>query len=210
MRRQGATSQFRPAMRDGSRHESAVVRVFTFACHMRTILLFALLFAAAAVAADRSDDGDIAVAKFELSTRPAEGRYAPWRDPKNQIGWYAGEVIMITNASFRYTTFSDVIDPKHPCPDFSGPLKVFPDHVYLDHPGMRYPYRVAGRADGTAVLVTWEGYEQWKKSKKIFELDILWLWKDDAKEANKTVQRTEASRSAEDTNRTSPAAGSRH
>jgi hypothetical protein len=176
---------------------------------MKTIVLVTLLFASAALAADRSDDGDIAVAKFELSATPAQGRYAPWRDPKNQIHWYAGEIITITNASFRYATFSDAIDPKHPRPDYSGPLKAFPDHVYLDHPGVPYPYRVAGRADGTPVLVTWEGYEQWKKSKKIFELNILWLWKEDAKKANKTVQRTGASCSAQGTNRVASAAGSR-
>jgi hypothetical protein len=173
---------------------------------MKTLLLFVLLFASAAVAADRSDDSNIAIAKFELSATPVEGRYAPWRDPKNQINWWAGELITITNASFRYSTFSDVIDSKHPRPDYSGPLKVF--HVYLDHPGVPYPYRVAGRADGTPVLVTWEGYEQWKKDRKIFQLNILWLWKEDAKMV-KTVQRTGASRSSQETNRPSSAAGAR-
>jgi hypothetical protein len=155
---------------------------------MKSIMLFALLLASGVVAADRSDDGDIAVAKFELST-PAEGRYAPWRDPKDRSSFYGGELITITKASFHYHIFSDAIDPKHPSPDFSGPLKVFPDHVYLDHPGVPYPYRVAGRADGTPVLVTWEGYEQWKKAKKIFQRNILWLWKDNAKEANKHMHR---------------------
>jgi hypothetical protein len=157
---------------------------------MKTILLFASLFASAVVAGDRSDDeGDIAIAKFELSATPTDGRYAPWRDPKKQSDAFAGEIITITNGSFHYATFSDVIDRKHPLPDYSGRLRVFRDHVYLDHPGVPYPYRVAGRANGTPVLVTWEGYEQWKKAKKIFELNILWLWKEDA-EANNRTQRT--------------------
>jgi hypothetical protein len=124
------------------------------------------------------------------------------------LQWTAAEIITITNASFRYVRFSDVIDPKHPRPDYSGSLKIFPDHVYLDHPGVPYPYRVAGRADGTPVLVTREGYEQWKNGKNIFEFNVLWLWNEDAKEANKTVQRTGASHPAQQTNQTSSAAGS--
>jgi hypothetical protein len=146
--------------------------------------MLALLFASAAVAADRSSDGDIVIERFELSSTPTEGRYGPWRD-RNKEGWYAGEIITITNAFFRYVTFSDVGDPKHPRPDYSGPIKIFPDHIFLDHPGVPYPYRVAGRADGRPVLVTWEGYKQWKKRKSIFELNILWLQKEDAKKANK-------------------------
>ncbi|MGA3285014.1 MAG: hypothetical protein ABSD57_11230 [Verrucomicrobiota bacterium] len=173
---------------------------------MKAALLFVLLSVSAVVAGESTKDGFVPIAKFEVSS-PVPGWYAPWRDPKDQTKWYAGQLILITNASFRYGTFSDVVGV--PRPDYSGPLKVFADHIYLDHPGVPYPYRVAGKADGIPVLVTWEGYEQWKKSGKVFELNILYFWKDDAKEANKTVQRTGASRSAQETNRTSSAAGSR-
>jgi hypothetical protein len=115
----------------------------------------------------------IPVAKFVLSA-PASGTYSPWRDPKDQIKYFAGELISITNSSFHYGTFSDVPDTRV---HYSGSVSVFKDHIYLDHPGIPYPYRVAGVADGVPVLFTWEGYEQWKKTGKVFELNVLFCQK---------------------------------
>jgi hypothetical protein len=169
---------------------------------MRLSLLFAVIFVAGAVAGEKQEDGFIPIAKFEMSA-PAPGRYAPWRGPDGQLKWYAGELINITNSSFRYTRFSDVARPQ---PDFAGSLKIHSDHIYLDHPGIPYPYRVAGKADGIAVLMTWEGFEEWKKGRRVFMSNILYH---DERKANKAVQRTGASRSAQESNRTSSAAGSR-
>ena len=137
------------------------------------MLVLLLLLALTSYAAERSSDGMIPIAKFTISA-PASGTYAPWHDRKDQIKWYAGEIIIITNSSFRYTTFSDVVGKR---PDYSGTVSVFKDHIYLDHPGIPYPYRVAGVADGVPVLFTWEGYEQWKKTRKIFMLNLLYLEK---------------------------------
>jgi hypothetical protein len=139
---------------------------------MRTLAILMLL-TLACHAGQRSSDGMIPVAKFVVST-PASGLYGPWRDAKDQTKWYAGELITVTNSSFRYTTFSDVVGKR---PDYSGTVSVFKDHIYLDHPGVPYPYRVAGVADGTPVLFTWEGYEQWKKTGKVFMLNVLYLQK---------------------------------
>ncbi|HZV35079.1 MAG TPA: hypothetical protein VFB72_10950 [Verrucomicrobiae bacterium] len=138
---------------------------------MRTLAVL-LLFALTCHAGDRSSDGMVSVAKFSLSP-PASGLYGPWRD-KDKNRPYAGELIVITNASFRYTTFSDVVGKR---PEYSGTVSVFKDHIYLNHPGIPYPYRVAGVADGVPVLFTWEGFEQWKKTGKVFELNVLYLQK---------------------------------
>ena len=140
---------------------------------MRTFALL-LLFALTCHAGEPLSDGMIPVSKFIISA-PAYGLYGPWRDAKDQHNWYAGELVIITNASFRYTTFSDVVRTNRP--DYSGTVSVFKDHISLNHPGVPYPYRVAGAADGIPVLLTWEGYEQWKKTGKVFELNVLYLQK---------------------------------
>ena len=140
------------------------------------LLALLMLFAVSSCAGERSRDGMIAIKKFEIAS-PASGTYAPWRDRNDSPQWYAGEVIVISESTFRYYQFSDVIDPDRPPPNYSGKLSVFKDHVYLDHPGVPYPYRVAGLADGVPVLLTWEGYEQWKKKKMVFELNLLYLEK---------------------------------
>ncbi len=140
---------------------------------MKTFALLTL-FVLAGHAAESPKDGMIPVAKFTVQA-PATGRYTPWRDSQNQTVWYASEIIVIRESLFRYSRFSDVIDPKRPEPDYSGKLSVFKDHIYLDHPGVPFPYRIAGVADGVPVLLTWESYEQWKKTKKVFELNLLYL-----------------------------------
>src|SRR5882757_8526512 len=93
------------------------------------ILALTALLSLAAHASEPPKDGMIPVAKFVLQA-PAPGRYTPWHDPKDQIKWYAGEIIVISGTNFHYTRFSDVV---RPMPDYSGPLTVFKDHVYLDH-----------------------------------------------------------------------------
>ena len=140
------------------------------------VLAFLMFLVLSASAGERSSDGMISIKKFEIAP-PASGTYAPWRDRNDSIKWYAGELITITNSTFRYGRFSDVIDPDRPQPDYSGKISIFKEHVYLDHPGIAYPYRVSGLADGVPVLLTWEGYEQWKKKKKVFELNLLYLEK---------------------------------
>jgi hypothetical protein len=137
---------------------------------MRT-LAFLLLFAHSCLAAEPPRDGMIPMPKFVLSA-PTNGTYAPWRDPKDAPRLYAGELITITNASFHYTYFSDVVGGGH---DYSGTVSVFKDHIYLNHPGIQDPYRVAGVADGVPVLFTSRGYEQLKETGKVSELNVLGL-----------------------------------
>lgn len=136
------------------------------------ILAFLMLIVLSGQAAEGSRDGMISVKKFVISA-PAAGTYAPWRDPK-QNKWFAGEIIVISGSTFRYTTFSDVVGSER---DYSGTLSVLKDHIYLEHPGVPYPYRVTGLADGVPVMLTWAGYEQWKEKGKLEELNLLYLQK---------------------------------
>ncbi|WP_150107222.1 hypothetical protein [Pedosphaera parvula] len=140
------------------------------------VVTFLVLLVFTGHAEERSPDGMIPVAKFVVSA-PASGKYVPWRDPKDSPKWYAGELVVISESSFHYSQFSDAIDPNRPERDYSGKLSVFKDHIYLDHPGVPFPYRISGVADGVQVLLTWEGYEQWKRTKKVFELNLLYLEK---------------------------------
>src|SRR5262245_47359239 len=120
------------------------------------IIAFLTLSVLIAGAAEISRDGMIPIKEFQISP-PASGRYAPWRDRKDSPKCYAGELITISESTFRYSYFSDVVDPNRPEPNYSGKLLTFKDHIYLDHPGVPYPYRVSGLADGVPVLLTWEG-----------------------------------------------------
>ena len=137
-------------------------------------LLLLFFSATSGMSSNKSEDGDILINKFKLSP-PANGTYAPWRNQKNQINCYGGELITIKASSFEYTTFSDVIGAERP--DYKGHIEVFNDHIYLDHPGVPYPYRMSGIADGVLVLITWEGYEEWKKKHTISRGNILFLQK---------------------------------
>ena len=140
---------------------------------MRTIA-FLFLFVFTCKAAESTKDGMVPIAKFVVSA-PVSGRYTPWRDPQDHHRWFCGEIILINGSSFCWTEFSDVVRPE---PDYSGTLVMYKEHIYLNHPGIPYPYRVAGVADGVPVLLTWEGYESWKKSGKVFELNLLYLEKE--------------------------------
>jgi hypothetical protein len=138
------------------------------------VLAFMMILAFSAFAGERSRM--ISIKKFEIAP-PASGTYAPWRDRNDSSKWYAGELITVSESTFRYTRFSDSINPDRPQPDYSGKISIFKDHIHLDHPGIAYPYRVSGLADGLPVLLTWEGYEQWKKEKMVFALNLLYLEK---------------------------------
>jgi hypothetical protein len=134
---------------------------------------FIVLCAIGCYAADTPKDGMIPIAKFVVSA-PANGRYTPWRNAQSHPNYYAGEIIAITNSVFHYTFFSDVVGDGR---DYSGKVSATNNFIFLQHPGIAYPYRVAGVADGVPVLLTWAGYEQWKKSGMVFELNILYLEK---------------------------------
>jgi len=129
------------------------------------IIAFLILSVLIACAAERSRDGMIPIKKFEISP-PASGTYAPWRERQDSPKWYAGELIIISESTFRYSRFSDVIDPDRPKPDYVGKLSIFKDHIYLDHPGVPYPYRVSGVADGMPALLTWGGMSNGKKQRR--------------------------------------------
>lgn len=140
-------------------------------------LVFALLFTSLGCAAAKAQD--YRISKFMVSA-PTPGTYAPWRDSSENDGrFFAGEIIIIHDTSFRYGNFSDDLDTNYPPDDFTGKLSVFKDHIFLNHPGVPYPYRIAGKADGTPVLMTWKAHEQWKKTGKVSHGygDILFLEK---------------------------------
>ena len=149
---------------------------------MKIIAFFMfLVLSASAYAGDRASDGMISIKKFEIAP-PASGTYAPWRDRNDSLKWHAGQLITVSGPTFRYVFFSDAIDPDRPQPDYPGKISIFKDHVFLDHPGVPFPYRISGLADGVPVVLTWEGYEQWKKKKKVSGADLLYLEKTPAKE----------------------------
>jgi hypothetical protein len=109
---------------------------------------------------------------FKISL-PADGQYAP-NQSDDEI-YYAGETITIKDQTFRFLTFTDIANAEGA--DFKGKVQVFEDHVFLDHPGVMYPYRIAGTLDGRPVLLTWIAYQSWKKSGQI-PFGILYLQKD--------------------------------
>jgi hypothetical protein len=133
------------------------------------LMLFALGYQFA-----QAKDGMVSIGKFAISI-PALGTYAPWQEPKDQINWFGGELIKINRSSFQYHEFSD--DLSHPLPDCSGPVSLFKEHTYLNNTNVPDPYRIAGTADGRPVLLTLDGYQQWKETGKVFELNILYLEK---------------------------------
>jgi len=120
--------------------------------------------------AERSSDGRAAIKSFAIAPL-ADGKYTPWRAPEERDAWYAGEIIILNGSTFHYARFSDVSSGQR---DYSGRVNAYQNHIYLDHPSIPYPYRIAGTADGKPVLLTWEGYEQWKKTGKVAENDILY------------------------------------
>ena len=135
---------------------------------------FLMLFIFPVHAAQPDKQGMIPVAKFVVQA-PASGNYAPWQS-KNHWA-YAGEIIVISGSTFRYRRFTDVLSDK-PEPDYSGSFSVFENHINLDHPNVPNPYRVAGVADGVPVLMTQKGFEQWKKTGKVSELNVLYQEKE--------------------------------
>jgi len=116
---------------------------------------------------------NIRISKFKLS-EPAPGTYAP-QDSHNRIMFFAGEIIIIEGSSFRYTRFSDV--GSYIPPDYRGEFSSFSDHIYLNDPRVPSPFRIAGVADGTSVLLTREAYEQWQKTGAVAPGTILYLQK---------------------------------
>jgi hypothetical protein len=108
----------------------------------------------------------IQIVKFTI-TAPAIGTYEPL------LPDFSGETITINNSSFHYTESTDVGGIK--MPDFSGPLLLFKDHIYLDNTNVPDPYRIAGIADGRPVLINSEGFRQWRKSKEVSNWNILYI-----------------------------------
>ncbi len=92
-----------------------------------------MLFVLASHAAECPKDGmiPVPVSPFGSCAREDMLRGA---NPKDQINWFGGEIIVINGSSSRYARFSD--DISRPMLDYSGTLSVFKDHVCLDHPGL--------------------------------------------------------------------------
>ena len=103
--------------------------------------------------------------------RPPDGRYSP--DPKGR--YFAGEIITIKGESFQYTRFSDAVSEKDE-PTYSGKVIFYSDRVFLNHPGIPFPYRIPGKLNGIPVLWTWKEHKAWEKSGKIGD-DVLYLEK---------------------------------
>ncbi|WP_415909466.1 hypothetical protein [Oleiharenicola sp. Vm1] len=106
---------------------------------------------------------------------PKDGRYVPWRKSEDSSRHYAGEIITLSGAGFRYQYFTDVIEEEVIVPDWSGGLKISPDHIYLDHPAVPFPYRITGLLDGVFVMTTWRAVEHWKKFGNMQDYDVLYL-----------------------------------
>jgi hypothetical protein len=124
---------------------------------LRTWLILVTLVAAA-VAAEASKPAVL---------RVPDGDYIP--DPKQ--GWFAGEVITINGAKYRWGYFTD--DISHTPKPQVGVIKFFADHIVLE--GLKWePKRIPGILDGVPVLWTEKAYAEWKKSGKI---DALYLEK---------------------------------
>ncbi len=111
---------------------------------------------------------------FTIS-RPANGQYMPQRNRSDH--YFAGQIITIKDQTFRYEYFTDVVNAE--TPDYTGKIQVFEDHIFLDHPGVPYPYRVAGVLDGRSVLLSWEAFQSLKKNGRVSRGDILYLQKAD-------------------------------
>ena len=145
---------------------------------MRNALLFALLaFTGCSLASAEPPKKEGDRKSTFVITLLRDGRYTPWRESKDEITYYAGEITTIQGTQFRYTYFTDAVIEGRIDPNYSGTLKVFDDHIYLDHPGVPYPYRITGMLDGVYVMVTWEGYQEWKKFGKIMPHHLLYLEK---------------------------------
>jgi hypothetical protein len=136
-------------------------------------VIFLLLFTTFGCASHISRDGHIRISKFKIS-EPASGTYTPW-NPRNRIGIYAGEVIIIQGSAFRYTRFSDT--SSYIPPNYLGEFTVFADHIYLNDPRVPSPFRIAGIADGVPALLTREAYQEWMKTGAVMVGDILYFQK---------------------------------
>lgn len=101
----------------------------------------------------------------------SDGTYVP--DPTHS--WFAGEVVEIHEDSFRRTYFTDVVGAEPP--PITGSVKIIGDHILLDAQGLHDPERVPRVLRGTPVLWTIKAFAQWKKTGKIDELGVLYLYR---------------------------------
>jgi hypothetical protein len=118
-----------------------------------------------------------------VAAPPKDGNYVPWRDPKEASRYYAGETIAIAGVDFHYVFFTDALQEEMIFPDWKAKMKVFPDHIYLDHPGIAYPHRITGYLDGEFVMITWRALEHLKRFGNVGSERVLFL--ESSKEPNK-------------------------
>jgi hypothetical protein len=98
------------------------------------------------------------------------GSYEP--DPKKT--WYAGETITIKEDKFHRAYFTD--DLAHTPPSKEGSIRFFSDYILLD--GLdRNPKRIPGFIDGVPVLWTVDAYGEWKNTRKVKDVGVLYLVK---------------------------------
>ena len=106
---------------------------------------------------------------------PKAGVYAPWHNSTEALGFYAGEIITLSKEAFRYQLKTDVIEEDNILQDWEGSLRIFEGHIYLDHPGVPFPYRITGYLDGVFVMTTWRTFERWKKFGVMEDYEVLYL-----------------------------------
>lgn len=95
--------------------------------------------------------------KFEISN-PHDGLYVTYKTISFR-SVFAWETLTIENNTFHYKYSTDVVGGY--APDFKGPVEVKKDSIFLDHPGMNLPYRVAGKLEGRPVILTWRAHQKW-------------------------------------------------
>ncbi len=94
--------------------------------------------------------------KFEI-TKPHDGLYVTYKNVAFRSVFVA-ETLTIETNTFHYKYSTDVVGVGA---DFKGPVEVKEDSIFLDHPGMVLPSRVAGKLDGRPVILTWAAHQRW-------------------------------------------------
>ncbi len=162
-----------------------------FATNMRAVVAIFAVGLCCCIGCKTTEPGFVRINTFEIC-RPVQEVYAPWPDPEKPAIGFEVELITITNGSFVWSYLTDACSPV----TNSGPLLVFKDHIYLNNPGVWEPFRIAGRADGTPVLLKRADYEAWKKTKRIHPWALLYLQKRGWRRASHPVERMAAGAAA--------------
>jgi len=161
----------------GARPQAACGSTLTLGKNMKTrstIILMSTIFSWLNLHAVENQSSLPKKVKFKISNLH-DGLYVPYRTISFR-GVFTSERLTIKNNTFHYKYFTDVVDAY--APDFKGAIRAKKDIIFLDHPGMSFPYRVTGKLEGRPVILTWRAHQKWLKdglrpSKGILYLTII-------------------------------------